>query len=103
MPQPAIDFDELPKDPISRREQLELRTVPNPGKPCVGKAREAKLAGLEEKTAQCYVAIEESTYRLRQLAQRIGDTVPTRATSRSESEEHAHARPNLFPRASSDG
>jgi len=101
MAQPALDFDTLPEDPIARREHLEHRTKPSTDKPPIGPAAEARLASLEEKTAQCYVSMEESTYRLRQIAKRIGDTVPTR--SRSESEQHPHARPSLFPRPQSDG
>lgn len=101
MAQPLLDFDELPADPVARREHLELRTIPSPNKPKIGFAAEARLAGLEEKTAQCYVELEEASYRLRQIAKRIGDTVPTRA--RSASEQHPHAKPNLFPRPATDG
>jgi len=84
MAQPALDFDSLPEDEISRREVLEDRTIPSPNKPKIGLAAEARLAALEERTAQCYVGMEECTYRHRQLAKKIGDTVPTRSRSLSE-------------------
>lgn len=82
--QPAIDFDSLPEDKLARAEVLELRTVPDKGKPSISPEGEAKLAGLEEKTAQCYAAMEERTFRLRQLARRIGDSVPTFPRADSE-------------------
>lgn len=55
---------------------LEGRTRPNPGKPDIGSAREARLAQIEEKTAQCYVEMEELTYRFSRLRKRMGTTVP---------------------------
>lgn len=77
MAQPALDYGALPDDPVARREVLELRTVPDPDRPRVSAAREARLAGLEEKTAQCYVELEDVTSRMRKLAAKIGNTVPT--------------------------
>ena len=82
--QPAIDFDSLPEDKLARAEVLELRTVPDEGKPCISAEGEATLAGLEEATAQCYADMEEKTFRLRKLAKRIGSTVPTHARADSE-------------------
>lgn len=75
----AIDFDTLPDDKLARAEVLELRTVPSTTKPRISPESEASLAGLEERTAQCYSEMEERTFRLRKLAKRIGSTVPTHA------------------------
>ncbi len=75
--QPALDFDDLPEDTQARAELLELRTSPDPEKPSLSKECEARTAGVEEATAQCYAGMEDSTFRLRRLAKKIGDTVPT--------------------------
>jgi hypothetical protein len=85
--QPAIDFASLPEDSRSRAKVLEHRTRPDPNKPKVSKACDAHLAGIEERTAQCYAEIEERTFRLRKLAERIGNTVPSfRPSDRADSE-----------------
>ncbi len=87
--QPALDFDSLPEDKLARAEVLELRTVPDSGKPAISPDGEAKLAGLEEQTAQCYSDMEEKTFRLRKLAKRIGSTVPTYAPGHLRADSEA--------------
>lgn len=67
---------ELPEDDIARREMLERRAMPDPNRPRVTPEVEARLAGIEEKSAQCYVGMEEIIYRLYRLARDI-DTTPT--------------------------
>jgi hypothetical protein len=67
---------ELPDDAIARREMLEQRAMPSPDRPRVRPDIEARLAGLEERSAQCYVGMEEIIYRLYRLARDL-NTTPT--------------------------
>ena len=67
---PALDFADLPEDPVARREVFELRAVPSPEKPKLTAAREKRLAPTEEKSAQCYMHNEELTHKWHKLAER---------------------------------
>lgn len=67
---------DLPDDAIARREMLERRAMPSPDRPRVRPEMEARLAALEEQSAQCYVGLEELIYQLYRLARDI-ETTPT--------------------------
>jgi hypothetical protein len=76
MTKPALDLDTLPEDPLARRRVLEERSRPNIAKPKLPANREARLAAIEEQSAQCYAEAEELSYRLRRAAKRINNYVP---------------------------
>jgi hypothetical protein len=67
----AIDVGSFPPDKQARREMLELRAAPSDTRPQLSAVYEAELAETEEKTAQCYIQAEETTYRMLRLARRL--------------------------------
>lgn len=83
-----IPLADLPDDNIARREMLERRAMPDPHRPRVRPEVEARLASLEEKSAQCYLGMEELIYRLYRLARNI-DTTPTTEEEHEQKEQWA--------------
>ena len=75
---------DLPDDDIARREMLERRAMPDPDRPRVRPEVEARLANVEEKSAQCYVGMEEIIYRLHRLARNINQTPHGEADEQEE-------------------
>lgn len=75
MGQPILDLNQLPADPVARREVLELRTLPNDEKPKLPVEIEAALAAIEERCAQQYLDLEELTYRAHKLSKRLSNGV----------------------------
>lgn len=75
MAQPKLDIDQLPADPIARREVLEMRASPNGEKPKLPVEIEAALAAIEERCAQQYLDLEELTYRAHKLNKRLSNGV----------------------------
>jgi hypothetical protein len=89
MSRSALAVDELPKDVVTRREALEQRAQPDRDRPKLSAGSEARLAVVEEKSAQCYIQAEELTFRLHRAATRINDYVPRSTRLPSESGESA--------------
>ena len=79
MSRPALNYDELPDDPMARSETLEIRSRPDPKKPSLPAEVEARLAAIEERHAQCYTEAEEITFRLHRAARRINEGVVPRS------------------------
>ena len=74
---PPIDFDSLPEDPVDRRRKLERRAEPSETRPTLDPEYEALLAAVEEKHAQLYLDAEELTYRIRNVAKKVLEWVPS--------------------------
>ena len=66
-----VDVSDLPADSRARGEELEHRAEQNKNRPRLSAVREADLASVEERNAQCYVSAEETTYRFLRLAKRL--------------------------------
>lgn len=73
----ALNTESLPKDPLARAEVLQLRALPDEDCPRFPPELETRIAATEERRAQCYLEMEEVTYRLSQLRKQLmNGTVP---------------------------
>jgi hypothetical protein len=71
-----VDYAALPDDATERRRFLERRAAPSVTKPRTDPETEAQLAEIEERSAQCYLDLEEATYRTKRAAERVNTWVP---------------------------
>ncbi len=72
MTQP-LDVAALPADATDRADELRERSRSDPARPRLSRDAEALQEEVDRRSAECYEALEDMTYRLHRVAKRIAN------------------------------